>query len=106
MDRRLSAFVDSLLAHALSSAPPAASPPDAPSSLFIPPLPADAWSCAACKGVPEEPSTAPCGHCYCRACLERALAAAPPTSIHRSSLPGCAVCGGKLRKDFRSVGEA
>eukprot|EP00095_Tigriopus_kingsejongensis_P003894 maker-scaffold296_size217904-snap-gene-0.12 protein:Tk03894 transcript:maker-scaffold296_size217904-snap-gene-0.12-mRNA-1 annotation:"lon peptidase n-terminal domain and ring finger protein 3-like" len=34
---------------------------------------ADPWSCSTCFGVLVEPISLPCGHCYCRKCLERDL---------------------------------
>ncbi|XP_059080248.1 LON peptidase N-terminal domain and RING finger protein 3-like isoform X2 [Tigriopus californicus] len=34
---------------------------------------ADPWSCSTCCGVLSDPISLPCGHCYCRKCLERDL---------------------------------
>ncbi|KAL4640565.1 LON peptidase N-terminal domain and RING finger protein 1 [Arapaima gigas] len=53
--------------------------------------PSDLFSCPGCRGFLGAPVTAPCGHSYCRRCLEREL------------LSRCRVCGDALPAEARTT---
>lgn len=48
----------------------------------------DDFDCALCFRLLWQPVTTPCGHTYCRACLDRSLDHKPECPLCKSSIPG------------------